>query len=401
MARLVRLVLAVAISAVALVGAVRLTAPADTTSSVRRQLAYLRSSLEDGAATRAQNQFPEGYFFLYALYGLTEVDLADKSSLREARWALTRLESDAGRQPFSAGLKPAYGVFYRGWLNWLRGGILSLQPSTARDPAEEAAFERDSADLAAAFDESPTPFLPAYPGQAWPVDSTVAVASLALHDKLRTPRYGATVTRWLAGVRVNLDPATGLIPHTADVDTGLPTSGARGTSQSIIQRFLPEIDPSFARDQYLKFRATFLARPLGLGPAIREYPHGTSGPADADSGPLPLGISLSATAVTLGAAKVQGDKSLAAGLANFGEVAGLPVDTWHSRRYAFGLVPIGDAFLAWSKSARPWVIEPSAAPPSALSWWWRLPLLTVFLLAGIAPWAAGPLRRRLRAARAR
>jgi hypothetical protein len=398
MARLVRVVLAVAISAVALVGAVRLTAPADTTSSVRRQLAYLRSALEDGAATRAQEQFPEGYFFLYALYGLTEVDLADESSLDEARWALTRLESDAGRQPFSAALKPAYGVFYRGWLNWLRGGILSLQPSTARDPAELAAFERDSADLATAFDESPTPFLPAYPGQAWPVDSTVAVASLALHDKLVTPRYGATVTRWLAGVRVNLDPATGLIPHTADVDTGLPTSGARGTSQSIIHRFLPEIDPSFARDQYLKFRAKFLARPLGLGPAIREYPHGTSGPADADSGPLPLGISLSATAVTLGAAKVQGDSSLAAGLANFGEVAGFPVDTWHTRRYALGLVPIGDAFLAWSKSARPWVAEPSPAPPSALSWWWRVPLLTLFLLIGAAPWLIPAVRRRRRAA---
>ena len=379
-----RLVAAVVISVVALGGAVRLVGPAQDLSSVRRQMAFLRSSLEHGAAPAAQAQFPEGYFFLYALYGLTAVDLGDAG---EARWALSHLDSAEGRAPFPADLSPAYGVFYRGWLNWLRGGILSLSPRGARDPA----FDRDSADLAAAFDASPVPFLAAYPGQAWPVDSTVAVASLALHDKLSAPRFRPTIERWLAGVRVNLDPATGLMPHTADLETGLPTSGARGSSQSIIERFLPEIDPEFARSQYLAFRARFLARPLGLGPAIREYPHGVSGPADVDSGPLPLGISFSATVVTLGAARVQGDQSLAAGLANFGDVAGLPLDTWHTRRYAFGLIPIGDAFLAWSKSARPLAASP---PPGALGWWWRLPLLTVFLVIAAAPWAVPALRRR-------
>jgi hypothetical protein len=382
-ARLARIVAAIIVSVVALGGAVRLVGPAQTTASVRRQLAFLRSELDGGAATLAQQQFPEGYFFLYVLYGLTAVDLGDASS---ARWALSHLESAEGRAPFDSTLAPAYGIFYRGWLNRLRGGILSLAPRGTRDEA----FERDSAGIAAAFDESPVPFLPAYPGQAWPVDSTVAIASLRLHDRLSTPAYGATIERWLGGVRVNLDPATGLIPHTADLDTGLPTSGARGSSQSIIERFLPEIDAEFARAQYLTFRTKFLIRPLGLGPAIREYPYGISGPADIDSGPLPLGISFSATVVTLGAARVQGDRSLAAGLANFGEVVGIPVDTWHTRRYALGLVPIGDAFLAWSKSARPML----DAPPRAVAWWWRLPLLTLFLLIAVAPWLRAIVRRR-------
>ena len=384
--RWARWVAAVMISVVALGGAVRLVGPAQDHAAVRRQMTFLRSELEHGAATAAQGQFPEGYFFLYVLYGLTAVDLGDAGA---ARWALSHLDSAEGRAPFAADLAPASGVFYRGWLNWLRGGILSLSPRGTVDPA----FDRDSAALAAAFDASPVPFLAAYPGQAWPVDSTVAVASLALHDRLTTPRYRPTIERWLAGVRVNLDPATGLMPHSADLETGRPASGARGSSQSIIERFLPEIDPEFARSQYLTFRDRFLARPLGLGPAIREYPRGASGPADVDSGPLPLGISFSATVVTLGAARVQGDQSLASGLANFGEVAGLPLDTWHTRRYVFGLVPIGDAFLAWSKSARPIAAEP---PPSALSWWWRLPLLTVFLLIAAAPWAGPALLRRRR-----
>ncbi|MBL7254057.1 hypothetical protein [Paractinoplanes lichenicola] len=387
MLRIVRLVLAVAITATAALGAARLTAPAG--GGISPQLAFLRAELESGAAEQAQELFPEGYFFLYALYGLTAVD---EGRADDARWALTHLESDAGRAPFGGDMPLRYGVFYRGWVNWLRGGIVSL----SRDPAEVRRFEQDSAEIAAAFDGSPTPYLVSYPGQAWPVDSTVAMASLRLHDKLLTPKYDVTTIVWLANVRASLDPATQLIPHTADADTGEPTSGAQGTSQSMINRFLPEIDADFATQQYTRFRTWFLDAPLGLGPAVREYPVGFDGPANVDSGPLVLGISLSATAVTIGAARVHGDASLATGLSQFGEVAGLPLSTPWTKRYALGLAPIGDAFLAWSKSARLWVATPPAEPPSRhISMWWRLPLLTLFLAVGTAPWLLrAALRRR-------
>ena len=404
---------AVAVSLVALVGIVRLVAPATAGTDgeppgVRRQLAFVRGELADGAGDRAQQTFPEGYFFLHALYGLAWVDLGLRepakrraSALREARWAVSRLDSAAGRAPFSVDLVPSYGVFYRGWSNWLRGGVLSLQPADRRDAEETARFVSDSADLAAAFDASATPYLAAYPGQAWPVDSTVAVASLRLHDALLPARFGGTVGQWVARARQRLDPRTGLLPHRVDPGTGMPVEGARGTSQSIIERFLVDIDPAFAREQYTRFRDHFLARPLGLGPAVREYPHGTDGPADVDSGPLPLGISMSATVVTIGAAQAQGDRSLAAALANVGEFAGVPVDTPWTKRYAGGLVPVGDAFIAWSKTARPWVSDPPRPPPRRVSAWWRLPLLMLLILLALAPWlpamsrsARGPVGRR-------
>lgn len=385
---------AVLVTLIALVAAWRLVTPQDTTG-VRGQLTFLRAQLDDGAAQEAQRLFPEGYFFLHALYGLAHVELgrtaADPAEdAREARWALARLESPAGREPFDAGLTPAYGVFYQGWTNWLRGGVLSLEP----DPALRRDFESASAALAAAFDAAPTPYLAAYPGQAWPVDSTVAVASLRLHDKLLPPRYAGTVGRWLAGARQRLDPATGLLPHTVDPVSGAPTSVARGTSQSIIQRFLVDVDPAFARSQYLRFRSLFVVRPLRLGPAVREYPVGTDGPADVDSGPLPLGVSLSATAVTLGAAAVQGDARLAGALANYGELVGVPVSTPWSKRYAVGVLPIGDAFLAWSKTARPWVAAQPAPLPPAVNRVWRLPLLAVLALAVLLGWL--PVARRTR-----
>ncbi|MFI1471371.1 hypothetical protein [Streptomyces wuyuanensis] len=76
-------------------------------------------------------------------------------------------------------------------------------------------------------------------------------------------------------------------------------------------------------------------------------------------------MSLSASVVTAGAAQVHGDAALAEGLTNLGELLGVPVDTPWTKRYAFGLLPIGDAFVAWSKTAPPWVADsPSPPPPS-------------------------------------
>ncbi|MEU4885460.1 MULTISPECIES: hypothetical protein [Streptomyces] len=396
------------VSVCALLGAVRLAVPATTGTDghppgVQRQLTFLREALDDGAGDEAQEMFPEGYFFLHALYGLSWVETGMRApagerstALREARWALGRLESPSGRAPFSPGLTPPYGVFHRGWSNWLRGGVLSLQPAGQRDPAEVRRFTRDSAVLGAAFDASRSPYLEAYPGQAWPVDSTVAIASLRLHDTLLPDRFDGTVQRWLREVRERLDPRTGLLPHRAAPGTGEPVEVARGTSQSLIQRFLIDIDPVFAGEQYLRFRDRYVVSPLGLGPAVREYPHGMDGPADVDSGPLPLGVSLSASAVTIGAAQAHGDAPLAAALAGVSELAGLPVDTPWTKRYAFGLIPVGDAFLAWSKTARPWVAEDPPPPPAQTSAWWRLPALSLLAALGAAPWLPALVRRRRR-----
>src|SRR5262249_40216913 len=128
---------------------------------------------------------------------------------------------------------------------------------------------------------------------------------------------------------------------------------------------------------------------------------GVPGRADVDSGPLPLGVSLSATVVPIGAAQVNGDAPLAGALASYGELAGLPVGTPWTKRYAFGLLPIGDAFLAWSKTARPWVAGPQPTPPAGISWWWRLPLLTLLVVIGTAPWLPALVRRYRRAVRRR
>ena len=337
-------------------------------------------------ANRCNSCFPRATFFSHTLYGLAWVEVGLRYSpgeplyaqaLKEARWALARLDSPAGRAPFSDQLDPPLGVFYVGWSNWLRGGILRLQPESTRDPEQVARFEADCTALAQAFDASPTPFLSAYPGQAWPVDSVVAIAALRLHDTLLPPRFGPTISRWSQAARARLDPGTGLLPHQVNSKTGQPLEGARGSSQSIIARFLIEIDPDWGREQYELFRRQFIAPLLGV-PGVREYPIGQDRLGDVDSGPLVLGFSASSTVVTLGAAQIHGDREIADPLLQASEAVGLPIQWGDTKRYAFGLLPVGDAFLVWSKTARPW-IAPMVAPLAASTATTPLPHITSLL----------------------
>ena len=379
-------------------------APGRLGPDVVPQLSFVGAALRDGAGQRMQALFPEGFFFSHVLYGLTWVDVGMRlpaqdalraRALAEARWALAQLDTPDGRAAFSPTLDPPLGVFYVGWSSWLRGGVLGLQAPPERDAAEASRFAADCAALAAAFERSPTPFLTAYPVQAWPVDSTVGVAALRLHDTLLAARFAATIERWLRAARERLDPATGLLPHRADPLTGEPLEGARGSSQSIIARFLGEIDPAWGHEQYALFRRQFVDAPLGVA-GVREYPLGSAGMGDVDSGPLVLGISLSASAVTLGAALVQGDRALADPLLHASEGFGLPISWGGAKRYLFGAIPVGDAFLAWSKAARPWIAPVATSDlPQVVRWWWRLPAHALSLALAALLWL--PFRRRPRA----
>lgn len=336
----------------------------------------LRDQLETGAARDMQASFPEGYLFTYALYGLAWVQLAitdptlrDRAT-REARWALSHLETSEGRAPFSPAMAPPYGVFYNGWTNWLRGGIVLLDPM---DEALQATFKRDCEALAKAFrdqlDHNGHPFLPAYPGQAWPVDSMVGLAVLRLHDRQLTPRYDHLIERWVASAQTHLDPSTGLLPHRVDPHTGSALEGARGSSQTVLLRFMADASPSWINGtakepgQYTRFRSHFVQVVGGL-PGVREYPHGTDGTGDVDSGPLVLGVSASATVVGMGTATIQRDTELANAWLHAGEAIGLSLPRLRGgRTYALGQLPVGDAFVLWSQTATPWTSPPAPTTP--------------------------------------
>jgi hypothetical protein len=190
------------------------------------------------------------------------------------------------------------------------------------------------------------------------------------------PGVDELVAGWTARTAAVRDPATGLLPHRLDAD-GSVLEGPRASSQALMQAFLPDIDPGAAAADYRRFVAAFVVRELGLV-GVREYPVGTSGEGDVDSGPLIAGVSLSASAVALGAAHRQGDTALAGALDAEAELLALPVPWFDGRRYGFGLLPVADAFLAWARAqpAAPAGTGPNAAP----GWLWPL-----WLLLALAP----------------
>jgi hypothetical protein len=384
-----------------------LAGPGRISPDLPAQLRFLRGALERGTGEEMQTLFPEGYFFSHVLYGLAWTDIGvavepnsplRRQALAEATWAAGQLDTSAGRAPFSPTLDPPFGVFFVGWSAFLRGGLVALAPPDDRSPADLARLTADCEALADAFARSPTPFLSAYPGQAWPVDSVVGMAALARCETLLNLGNEQVIADWVADARERLDPATGLLPHRVDPRDGRALEGARGSSQSIIVRFLPVIEPAWGLEQYQRFRAQFVTTVAGV-PGVREYPHGQPGMGDVDSGPLLAGVSLSASTVTLGAARMWNDRELAESLRYTGEWLGLGF-TWDGeRRYAFGVLPVGDAFLAWAQAAP--LLEaapPPAAFPPVVASWWRLPAHGAGLTLLLLIWFPA-LRRRRRTAR--
>ncbi|MGI8716392.1 MAG: hypothetical protein ACR2JN_01000 [Lapillicoccus sp.] len=357
--------------------------PGTDSRRVGAQVAWLDTQLRDGAARRMQAFFPEGELFTNLLTGIAAAQLATTGSgdtragqLTTARYALTEVDQPRNRDLFGDIPVPPNGVFYRGWPLLLLVDIAAASGSAG----DVAAVDAEARTLRQAFDASPTGLLESYPGQYWPCDNVVGIAALVRADALLgTPgASGRPTGRALLG---RLDPlrdrATGLLPHRTDA-AGRPLDGPRGSSQSLIQVFLPDIDDAQAHREWTAYKSAFVVRELGLV-GVREYPVGVSGPADADSGPLLLGVSASASAVTLGAARRNGDTRLAASLDHEAEMLGVGLQWGGKRRYALGALPVGDAFLAWARS-RPASSERALDPGPT-------PLWPVYLLLALLPGA--------------
>ena len=359
-------------------------------------LRFLERSWSSGASKKMQELFPEGFFFSHVLTGLTWIELAKAvpandvirpEALAYARVALQKLESPEGYAPFSPSLSPPYGPFYMGWKTWLQAGIIMIEDKQKLTAQELEHLTRSCSSLAKAYQNSTTPALPSYRNEAWLVDSVVAVSALTPCGSLLKKDYSHIQQRWVEQAKANLDPETGMLPHTSDPRTGKPTSGARASSMSISLRFLHYINPEWAGELYENFRETFVTSRLGI-PAVQEYPTG-QGEGDVDSGPLFWGVSASSSAVTAGVARIYNDLPLANGLFGIGEALGLPISLNQEKRYLFGLLPVGDAFGIWSHGASTWSPLPSPVATSASPTpgkHWRIYLHGISLLIVSGSW---------------
>jgi hypothetical protein len=357
--------------------------PATIVGLTRAQLLFIGSGLEARAAAM-QRLFPEGRVFTLALYGGAWANLGHQAmavteraaARRECRRSLALLEAPASRAPFSPVQGLPHGMFYEAWTNWLRAGCLSLEDDSVHAAAAEPEFAASCARLELALREH-GPFVQSYPGAAWPADSVVGVASLRGCGTWLDQRFLRAQQAWVTAAREKLDPATGLLPHAAKGED------ARGSSAALSSAFLVDIDAEFAGEQYTRFRRYFSGHLLWALPAVLEYERGRRGPSDVDSGPLIFGVSAPATVVGIAAAIANGDRETALALRGASEAVGVPFEWAGARSYGFGLLPVGEAFLAWASSSEPWFASTSAPRATSISdvhsGWrarWRLTCLT-------------------------
>lgn len=365
--------------------------------SVEAQLNYLQKRMHEGAAEDMQKIYPEGYLFLNALYGLSWCNLLAKTpvqsplyqqGIEEVRWALRAIDSPKGKAPFSPNLPLAYGVFYRGWSNYLRGKYLELLPGRREDTLQAQIFQANCVQIAKAVAESKTPFLESYVYASWPADMVVLMASLAQHDRLFMSQYGLLMQDWLKQVDKRSDQL-GLIPHSVHPYTGKVLEAARGSSQSLILSFLIEIDSTYARRHFERYKKAFLTRRMGL-PGIREYPNGTLGFGDVDSGPVIFGVGGAASIVGQRTMAMYGEADVAIGLRNSIEAFGLGWQWGKEKRFLFGALPIADAFIAWSNSVE---ASKELRLMGKRNWRWSFQLALVVVLAGVGMmWGLRPRR---------
>ncbi|MFV0407525.1 MAG: hypothetical protein ACK5LN_12030 [Propioniciclava sp.] len=317
--------------------------PADRT--VPAQVAFLAGALDRGAGRQMQTLFPEGEFFTHALTGLAAVPT--DSAL--ARSQLATLDADPIASRFGNGMSTEHGIFHAGWSLALAVAIAA----ETGDPSDVATVADRAPAVHRALTGAPTGIPASYPGRYWPCDAVVAAASLAAAaDLLGETGWLEDLRGWRDTLAPLLDPTLGLLPHRVTAE-GEVFDGPRGSSQAIIQAFWPSLTthldggPDLAA--WSAYRDAFVVTVAGLV-GVREYPIGSPGAGDVDSGPLVVGVSLSASAVTLAAARAVGDTALASDLDREAELFGLPAAWGGTRRYAAGLVPVGDAFLAWARA---------------------------------------------------
>jgi hypothetical protein len=326
----------------------------ETLATSIKQLNYLGNEIHNNElGYRMQEIFPEGFVFTNVLYGLSCAEIAAKTNfenedqtyqLGEARFAFEEINSEYAKQNFIKSMSPEYGMYYIGWKNFLLGKILAAQK--IKDSSEVVLFKSYCNSISEAIKNN---FYPAsYPTSSWPADAAVGVASLKQHDLLFEPKYDSLIKDWVQKVKLNLDSISGLIPHEVDAANGEPIDVARGSSICLTLIFLSEIDSVFAKEQFDLFYEKFTITRFGL-PFIREYPKGTRGHADIDSGPLILKVGFAGTIVATGTFMKFGEVETANRISACIESIGFPKTDGDQKKYLSGKLPIADAFIVWTR----------------------------------------------------
>lgn len=224
-------------------------------------------------------------------------------------------------------------------------GYVNLALGLHRAIAPESRFrdlnDRISAALEHRLLASPIRILETYPGERYPVDNCAVLGSLAIHARLGG-RDCPAVADALAAWDLYVDPASGLLYQAVD-GSGKPADSPRASGTGLGAFFLSTGGLPLGRELHAAIRRSCGSGFLGFG-MVREYPRGSAGSGDIDSGPVPFGIGFSATGFHLAGCRSAGDEAGFRALYRTAHLVGTPLDGGGRRNYVCG-GPIGNAIL--------------------------------------------------------
>jgi len=222
-------------------------------------------------------------------------------------------------------------------------GMAALVDPTPLPPDVQAGYDALVDAYARKVAVSPTGLIETYPGEAYPTDVAAVAGAIAVHDRVTGTDHRAALTAWAAGLRAHqLDPASGLVLQRLSPRTGEPHDAPRASGTGLAAYFAGFADRSVAvqlTDAIVAQERTF----AGFG-GIHEYGPGHDGWGDVDSGPVLLGVSVSATGFALAPLRVYGHPEAFERIYRTTDLFGLPVREGDRLRFRTG-GPIGNALL--------------------------------------------------------
>lgn len=231
--------------------------------------------------------------------------------------------------------------------------VLAIRRTLAEHAGHAALSAELGAAMARTLEAAPARMAESYPDECWVFDHAVALAALRITGTLDGDLYAGIRETWLGHARAQLcDPATGLLVSATDWD-GEVTQQPEGSTIWLTAHMLRLLDPELATAQYRLARRLLGRTPMGFGFA-REWPAGTHGQMDVDSGPIVpgLGASPSSSGMAILAARSFGDRRFEGALLASLALAAGPHEEGGQLRYRASNA-IGDAVIFAGATAGP------------------------------------------------
>ncbi|MGZ3768543.1 MAG: hypothetical protein ACXVCP_02265 [Bdellovibrio sp.] len=257
--------------------------------------------------------------------------------VRWSREALLTLDRDDGH------------VAYLGHLNMMLGEYKLI----GGDNQFDIIYKRINESLKRRFEKSPCGLLESYPSETYTMDNFVAIASIAIFDKLTGDKNQSWSKDWLIKVLNRysdpelLMPVFGIDFDNCKVES--PTTGVSGIWNSFFSSF---VDQKIGLDLYKKSMQQWEISRLGFS-GIGKFKNSYGFVGDIDSGPLLFGISLAATGFAIGPAMLAGEIKKASQFQKTIEFFGSTVNFGKGKFYLATPI-VGDAILIAMRTAVPW-----------------------------------------------